>query len=433
MNQWLLRAGSFVVLAGAALCQPSLSAQGVSAGKHESTGENRLKLVVILSRHGVRSPTWAMDRLNAYSATAWPAFSVEPGILTSRGYELLKRFGTYDRAEYARKGLLAAEGCADAAKTYVWADTDQRTIASGHALAESLFPGCPLEVHSLAEGANDPVFHSITDGVSPAVADASYAEVSKAVADLPKDTGDLLAQLQRILLGCKPEVDCKPIHPPDSLIEGKTSVARGAGDKFVTLKGPIPLGSTFSEDLLLEYAEGMPMSSVGWGNVDQAELSKLLALHTVYFRLIHQTPAIAKAEASNMLETIAKTLEQGVEGKPMDGAKGKPGDKLVVLAGHDTNIGGIASLLGVHWKLDGREDDTPPGTEISFELWQDALGRYSVKVAMAMQTLHQLRELQALTPADPPASQPVTPRGCSESNSSCSWQQFLELSNSVTR
>jgi 4-phytase/acid phosphatase len=374
-----------------------------------------------------------MDRLNAYSAIAWPAFSVEPGILTPRGYELLKRFGAYDRADYASKGLFKAEGCADAARTYIWADTDQRTVASGHALAESLFPGCPLEVHSLASGVNDPIFHPITEGVPPAVADAAYAELSNAVADIPKDTGDLLTQLQRILLGCKPERDCKPVRTPDASIEGKTSVARGTADKFVTLKGPIPLGSTLSEDLLLEYADGMPMSSVGWGNVDESELSSLLALHTTYFRLIHQTPAIARAEASNMLSTIARTLEQGVEGRPVDGAKGTPGDKLVVLAGHDTNLAGIGSLLGVHWKLDGRDDDTPPGTELSFELWQDSRGRYSVKVAMSMQTLHQLRESTALTPSDPPARQTLIPRGCSQETASCSWQQFFEMAKSVTR
>jgi len=370
--------------------------------------------------------------LDAYSAQPWPKWSVEPGILTPRGYELLKRFGAYDRAAYAGKGLLAAKGCADAAKTYVWADTDQRTIASGHALAESLFPGCPLEVHSLAEGANDPIFHPITDGVSPAIADASYTELSKAAAQIPAETNDLVTQLQRILLGCKPEVDCKPAHPPESLLDGKTSVARGTGDKFVSLKGPIPLASTLSEDLLLEYADGMPMSSVGWGNVDDAELGRLLALHTIYFRLIHQTPAIAKAEASAMLQTITRTLEQGVEGKPVDGAKGTPGDKLVILAGHDTNIAGVGSLLGVHWKLDGRDDDTPPGTEISFELWQDAQGQYSVKTAIAMQTLHQMRKLQDLTLADPPANQSITPRGCSENTSSCSWQQFLDLSKAAT-
>src|ERR1035437_5565544 len=55
--------------------------------------DSRLKLIVILSRHGVRSPTWTQDHLDAYSASPWPKWSVPPGNLTSRGFELMKQFG----------------------------------------------------------------------------------------------------------------------------------------------------------------------------------------------------------------------------------------------------------------------------------------------------------------------------------------------------
>ncbi len=286
--------------------------------------------------------------------------------MTPRGYELLKRFGAYDRAAYARLGLLTAQGCADAADTYIWADTDQRTLASGRALAESLYPGCALPVYSLAEGENDPIFHPIADAVSPAVAEAAYSQLSQRIADMPMNsTTGLLTEVQRILYGCRPDADCTPAHLPEMKLEGKTAAARGTGDKFVSLKGPIPLGSTFSEDLLLEYADGMPMTSVGWGHVDEAELSRLLALHSVYFDLIHQTPAFATAEASNMLAYITRTLAQGVTGKATDGTKGRPGDKLVVFMGHDTNIAGVAALLGLHWHLDGRDEDTPPNSPLN--------------------------------------------------------------------
>ena len=409
------------------------SAQAANSAATPTAKGDKLKLVVILSRQGVRSPTWTPDRLNTYSALPWPKWSVEPGILTPRGYELLKRFGAYDRAAYASAGLLTAKGCEDASSTYIWADTDQRTLASGHALAESLYPYCKVQVHSLAEGENDPIFHPITDSVSPAVADAAYAQLSKRVAEMPMDnTNDLLAQLQRILLGCKPDADCTPAHAPEMKLEGKTAVARGTGDKFVSLKGPIPLGSTFSEDLLLEYTDGMPMADVGWGHVDEAELTRLLALHSVYFDLIHQTPVLAKAEASSMLEHITRTLAQGVTGKAVEGAKGKPGDKLVIFAGHDTNIGGVGALLGLKWHLDGRDEDTPPDTQLSFELWQSASGAYSVRTRIAMQTLHQLRELSPLTAADPPATQTLVPAGCRASAGNCSWQDFLSLSSQAT-
>ncbi len=407
----------------------AVSAQASNSHGGSASKGDKLKLVVILSRHGVRSPTWTPARLNTYSALPWPKWSVAPGVLTSRGYELLKRFGAYDRAVYASAGLLSAQGCADASDTYIWADTDQRTIASGHALAESLYPGCAPEVHSLAEGENDPIFHPIADGVSPEVAETAFAQLSQRIAAMPMDpTNQLVTELQRVLLGCKPEADCTPAHAPEMTLTGKTAASRGAGDRFVSLKGPIPLGSTFSEDLLLEYSDGMPMSSVGWGHVDEAELSRLLALHSIYFDLIHQTPAFAKAEASSLLTRITNTLAQGATGKAVEGAKGKPGDKLVIFAGHDTNIAGIGSLLGLRWYLDGRDEDTPPGTELYFELWQSADGSYSVRTRIAMQTLHQLRELSPLTVADPPAMQTLTPAGCTARDGGCRWQEFLTFS-----
>jgi 4-phytase/acid phosphatase len=406
---------------------------GIYVNAQDAGKGEKLKLVVILSRHGVRSPTWTLDRLNTYSSQPWPAWSVEPGILTTRGYDLLKRFGSYDRAALSHAGLISAQGCGDVSSAYVWADTDQRTIASGHALAESLYPGCALEVHSLAEGQNDPIFHPGTDGLSAATADAAFADLSKRVDDLPKNPAqELLTQLQRILMGCKADADCTPTHAPQMLLDGKTAAARGTGDKFVSLKGPIPLGSSLAEDLLLEYAEGIPMNSVGWGHADEAEISHLLALHSIYFGLIHQTPALAKIEASSMLQHMTATLEQGATGKSVEGAKGKPGDKVVFFVGHDTNIGGVAALLGAHWNLDGRDDDTPPGTELSFELWQSAKGTYSIRVKVAMQTLHQMREMQMLTLADPPVNTVVPLTGCSGKESACTWEQFLNISKQAT-
>ena len=135
------------------------AAQSKHVGAAKGHDKAKLRMVVILSRHGVRSPTWTQARLDSYSALPWPKWSVPPGDLTSRGYELVKQFGSFDRASLAATGLLPAQGCGDAAKAYVWADTDQRTIASGKALAEGLFPGCAPQIHGLAEGENDTLFH----------------------------------------------------------------------------------------------------------------------------------------------------------------------------------------------------------------------------------------------------------------------------------
>ena len=173
------------------------------------------------------------------------------------------------------------------------------------------------------------------------------------------------------------------------------------------------------------------MTSVGWGKLDEGELRRMLALHTAYFGLTCRTPALARMEASNMLFHIERTLQQGVGAQSVPDAIGPAGTRLVLLVGHDTNIAAVAGLLGLHWTLDQRSDDTPPGIELSFELWQDARGAYSVRVIVSAQTLSQMREMRPITRATPPARQTIAPQGCAATADGCAWADFQHLADTA--
>src|SRR5919197_3314947 len=108
----------------------------------------RLQFVVILTRHGVRSPTWPPEQLDTYSAEAWPSWGVKPGELTAHGAKLIKQLGGYDRAYLAAAGLLQPTGCADAAHIRIRADVDQRTRETGRVWAEGALPGCKITVET---------------------------------------------------------------------------------------------------------------------------------------------------------------------------------------------------------------------------------------------------------------------------------------------
>jgi 4-phytase/acid phosphatase len=412
----------------------ALSAQTVTGKVTPGSNQDKLKMAVVVSRHGVRSPTWTLDRLNTYSSSPWPAWSVQPGYLTAHGFELMKLFGAYDRASLAKAGLFTAQGCPAASDTYIWADTDQRTLESGKALSGGLFPGCAAPVHSLSEGENDPLFHPPAAASDAADADQVFTEFSKRVAALQTfDLSGLLTQMNRVLLGCKPDTDCTPARPPEvSLMVGTNAAVRGKGDHIVTFQGPLAQASAFAEDFLLEYTEGMPSQSVGWGKVDEAQVIKFIALHSAYFDLMHRTPSLAKMEAAPMLNSITRTLQQGIEGKAVEGAIGDPGNKLVLLVGHDTNIGPLAELLGLHWNLNGRPDDTPPGTELAFELWQTSRGTYRVRTTITMQTLRQMHDTQTLTLDNPPAQQVVKPPACDAEANACSWDEFRAVADKAS-
>jgi 4-phytase/acid phosphatase len=118
-------------------------------------------------------------------------------------------------------------------------------------------------------------------------------------------------------------------------------------------------------------------------------------------------------------------MEQTVTGKPVAGALGKPGDRLILLVGHDSNIVAIAGALGINWILDGRVDDTPPGGALLFELWRSRTdGKPFVRVKYTAQTLEQMRKTEMLSPANPPGEAPIFVPGCGRADMSCTWEGF---------
>jgi 4-phytase / acid phosphatase len=110
--------------------------------------------------------------------------------------------------------------------------------------------------------------------------------------------------------------------------------------------------------------------------------------------------------------------------KPLAGAGGKPGDRLLLLVGHDTNIATVAGALNLDWIIDGRRNDTPPGGALIFQLWRSSSGAESVRIYYTAQTLMQMRGAQKLTLANPPLRVPVFVPGCSRADMSCTLDGF---------
>ncbi len=386
-----------------------------------------LKFVVYVSRHGVRSPTGKPEQYNPYSIATWPSWNVAPGYLTEHGYRLMKLFGAYDRMELARQGLLSATGCEDASHVTIHADSDQRTRETGKALAEGLFPGCDIPVHALPEGVQDPLFHAIPAGVGHPDSALAVAALSGRIGGNPNNITEAysteLAELDKILATCGTPADREAKRA--SLLEIPAKLAPGRGDRLAELRGPLNTASTLTENILLEYTEGLDASSVGWGCVDAPKLRSLVDLHTAASDFAQRTKTIAQMQASNLLDHIRRAMEQSVTGKPISGAPDMPSDRALFLVGHDTNLTNIAGLLNLTWIVDGRRDDTPPGGVLIFELWKSgATGSYSVRTYYSAQTLEQMRSASSLTLSNPPQRVPVFLPGCSEQDLSCSWSSF---------
>jgi 4-phytase/acid phosphatase len=402
-----------------------------AAVKSATAKEDELIFAVIVSRHGVRSPTGKTELLNHYSAQQWPAWSVPPGNLTAHGAQLMTLFGAYDRELLASQGLLAASGCEDAAKIRIVADSDQRTRETGRALVEGLAPGCAIEVIAQPEGTPDPLFHSLSAGVGHADKLLATAAISGRIGSNPQSLAEAyrpqLKALEEVLLGCKSGADCAAAAQHLSLFDIPSSIAPGTGDHLVDLRTPLSLASTMTENLLLEYAEGLDAANVGWGRVDLAKLRELLQLHEASEEIERRTATIARIQSSNLLAHIIDSMRQAVEAKPVAGALTKAGDRVLILVGHDTNLSNIAGALGLDWIVDGRRNDTPPGGALAFELWKKrGTSEYSVRTYYTAQTLDQMRTAAPLSLQIPPDRAPVFVPGCSQADLSCEWSGFQQ-------
>jgi 4-phytase / acid phosphatase len=400
-----------------------------SALTQNSTGPGeKLQYVIYLSRHGVRSPTGKPEQYEKFSASTWPEWPVKPGYLTPHGYELMKLFGAYDRIKLVDDGLLAPAGCDDATHVTILADSDQRTRETGKALAEGLMPGCRVETHALAEGAHDPLFHGMSTAeahLDPALAAAAIrGRIGGDPNNIAEAFRPQLIALDKILAGCGKAPASNAART--SLLDIPAVLQPGKGDHGAEFHGPLATASTLSENLLLEYTQGMSGTELGWGCLDEASLREAMDLHEAEEDYTNRTPVVARIHASNLLDEIVKALEQSAAGKAVAGAPGKPDDKVLLLVGHDTNIATVAGSLGLDWIVDGRRDDTPPGGALVFELWRVTPGGDDrVRVFYTAQSLDQMRSEQPLSLEHPPLIAPLFVPACSRADLSCSLAGFV--------
>jgi len=399
----------------------------------------KLRFAVILTRHGVRSPTWTPQDLNAYSSEPWPDWGVPPGNLTPRGSKLMTLFGSYYRLYLADAGLLRSTGCEDAAQVYFVADAEPRTRETASAMAAGMMPGCNLNVHT-ASGKKDPLFSPLSGGIAKPDRGLPAASISGRIGANPNALTGVYRRefgvLREVLFGCAPDATCPAEQKPGkrSVLNQPASIEAGESDHVADVRGPLRIGSTLSEDLLLEYVNGMDGKDLGWGRLDAGKLMEILKLHAAYSDLARQTPYVARLQSSNLLSHVLHSMEQAARDSSVPGSLGKAEDRVLIVVGHDTNISNVAGLLGVSWLLDGYPpDDTPPGGALVFELWEQAQGEMAVSTYYVAQSTDQMRNLAPLRLDSPPLRSPIFVPGCSTADQkmTCPWKAFEHTIESV--
>ena len=378
----------------------------------------QVEKVVILSRHGVRSPTKMTQTMRDVTPNSWPEWPVKLGYITPRGEHLISLMGGFYREKFQQQGILSQENCPAPNSVYVWADVDQRTLKTGEAFLAGLAPQCGLTIHhqqNLEKA--DPLFHPVKAGICS----MEKNQIQQAVEKQAQTPIDNLNQhylpslaLMNTTLNFANSVWCQK-HSGDKSCDlvqsmpSKLSI-KDNGNK-ISLDGAVGLSSTLAEIFLLEYAQGMPQAA--WGNIhSEQEWAELLKLHNTQFDLMARTPYIARHNGTPLLQTISNALDPNATASKLPDIS--PDNKILFIAGHDTNIANISGMLNISWTLPGQPDNTPPGGALVFERLADKAGKQYVSVSMVYQTLEQLRAQTPLSLKEPAGSVQLKIPGCSD-------------------
>jgi len=393
-----------------------LASLGLRLAAAPAAAPEELRSVVIVSRHGVRSPTVAVEELAQYADQAWPAWDVAPGMLTPHGRDLMELMGKYYGERYRAAGLLPTGPIADEHLVYAAADDSPRTIATAKALALGVRQeeGPAVEVFAKDYTSRETAADRPPDSAAEAKLQsrALHARFSD---DMPGLIRAYQTQFDELagILGKKPD----------------WITVSAQGDTGVKPKptGPLGTASTLVEDLVLEYCEGMPV--VGWGRVTRQQLTDCYLLHALQFDYAERTAAIARANDSNLAARVINSLQQAASGQPVPGAFGGVGTKLAIVGAHDGNISSLGGLLGATWISDGLpQSPTLPGGALVFELWQRPSDqRYFVRGYYIAQSLDQMRHAVPLSLQTPPSvSVLVLPAATAGPDNEAPFPQFKQ-------
>lgn len=384
-----------------------------------SAGDEVLQKVVIISRHGVRTPETIAEELDGWSTQAWPVWSEPPGNLTPRGAQLATLLGRYYRAYAVSGQLLPEQGCPSRGSVYVHADLLERTRSTAQALLDGLAPGCGIAYRTRPDATVDGLFHPVAAGVCRIDAmTAQTAILTRVAGDLNSVPPDFKAPFDALQAGmdcCRPTLCAAFGKPAGCKLAGlPTALSPLPNGKGIEMIGALPIASTAAENFLLEYAEGLPADKVAWGRLSPEKMLQTFRLHTEAFDLMERTPYLAKRQGSALLLRAASAITGG-HASGLGAADNAVGDaKFVAYVGHDTNIANIAGILDLTWTQPGyQRNQTPPAGALVFEVRLGADKKQRVYTSYLAQSLEQMRRATPLTLEIPPVKTPLRLRGCS--------------------
>ena len=359
----------------------------------------RLKEVVVMSRHNIRSPLVsggaAYMRVTPHKWFRWSS----PGSqLSLRGGVLETEMGQFFRKWIVAEGLLPDNCRPEAGEALFYANSRQRTFATAKYFSAGFLPFANVEIqHKYYEDKMDPVF-------TPQFTKMNDNYRRQILAEMDTLHGGPQAWMQSVqpaLTMIEEVIDMA--HAPAAANDttrfwyGDTQFKLEKGDE-PRMTGGYTLANSVADALVLQCYESESMAAFGHELTEQ-QWRAVCGVKEVYDALLFTTHSAAVNLAYPLVSRIREELRH-------------EGRKFTFLCGHDSNLASIGAALRLVYPdtEQALELRTPIGSKLVFEKWSDGTEEF-VALNLVYPKYSQMHARTLLSTDVPPMIIPVTISG----------------------
>lgn len=353
-------------------------------------GKYKLKEVVILSRHNIRSPLStngsALSKMTPHEWTNWSSAASE---LTLRGGVLETEMGQFFRKWTIETGLFKDNYVPTIDEVNVYANSMQRCIATAQYFSGGFMPVANLRVnHRYVPSKMDPIFFPRLTKSTEAFRTEAMKQINAmggkeglvGINKSLKESYDLIAKV----LDMKQSEYYKKGEIKD-FVNNDTQITLELNQE-PGMKGSLKNANSASDAFILQYYEEPDGMKAAFGHkLTTEDWTKIAKVKDVYGDVLFTAPIVAVNVAHPLLQYMYDELNDKDR-------------KFTFLCGHDSNIASVDAALGVEeYSLPNSiEKKTPIGSKLVLEKWVDAAGKAYIAVNLVYQSTDQLKQKSLL-------------------------------------
>ena len=380
---------SFLLLLMLTFLCPAL-AQAQLQRSEAFKGKYKLKEVVILSRHNIRSPLSTngstLSKMTPHEWTNWSSAASE---LTLRGGVLETEMGQFFRKWTIETGLFKDNYVPTIDEVNLYANSMQRCIATAQYFSSGFMPVANLRVnHRYVPSKIDPIFFPRLTKSTEAFRTEAMKQINamggkEGLVGINKGLKDSYDLITKVLDMKQSEYykkgEIKDFVNNDTQITLELNQEPG-------LKGSLKNANSASDAFILQYYEEPDALKAAFGHkLSLEDWTKIAKVKDVYGDVLFTAPIVAVNVAHPLLQYMYDELN----------AKDR---KFTFLCGHDSNIASVDAALGVEeYSLPNSiEKKTPIGSKLVLEKWVDAAGKAYIAINLVYQSTDQLKQMSLL-------------------------------------